>query len=352
MTVNEKSFALAQVSYLGFVAALSFALLSMPWMAFLGLSCVWVVAMLVYQCTPWRSMGGWWCLLAATVAEALRLILQTYAGGLQLWPAVWGSVLALLTVIATGGLGWRLLRDDTPWHSYSASWVVMAAGVAVTALMAYGVADVGCLAVVFAMVAGALGLTALRRVPYQGKHKAVYVVLFILSACLAVLYSPPGWVMLLAGVAMLTRWRSQRSRTIMFAMAGALTGVAVWGGYRLYGHMGVDALCVPGLGGDVAYGMLAVWCVVGGLVSYYLLFCRRRTPKVVGRMTLWAVLMWAVSVFVYPSPVWVGGLPFVLVMLPACVYVLASCRGRRLWIWAGVWTVLSVSVAFSAKMLL
>ena len=125
MTVNEKSFALAQVSYLGFVAALSFALLSMPWMAFLGLSCVWVVAMLVYQCTPWRSMGGWWCLLAATVAVALRLILQTYAGGLQLWPAVWGSVLALLTVIATGGLGWRLLRDDTPWHSYSASWVVM-----------------------------------------------------------------------------------------------------------------------------------------------------------------------------------------------------------------------------------
>ena len=109
---------------------------------------------------------------------------------------------------------------------------------------------------------------------------------------------------------------------------------------------------MPGLGGDVAYGMLAVWCVVGGLVSYYLLFCRRRTPKVVGRMTLWAVLMWAVSVFVYPSPVWVGGLPFVLVMLPACVYVLASCRGRRLWIWAGVWTVLSVSVAFSAKMLL
>ena len=68
MTVNEKSFALAQVSYLGFVAAMSFVLLSMPWMAFLGLSCVWVVAMLVYQCTPWRSMGGWWCLLAATVA--------------------------------------------------------------------------------------------------------------------------------------------------------------------------------------------------------------------------------------------------------------------------------------------
>lgn len=53
--------------------------------------------------------------------------------------------------------------------------------------------------------------------------------------------------------------------------------------------------------------------------------------------------------FVYPSPVWVGGLPFVLVMLPACVYVLASCRGRRLWIWAGVWTVLSVSVAFRRK---
>ncbi|MCM1518762.1 MAG: hypothetical protein NC117_08990 [Pseudoflavonifractor sp.] len=95
-------------------------------------------------------------------------------------------------------------------------------------------------------------------------------------------------------------------------------------------------------GPTLAYAHFAYpWYALGSLILYFIGACMRRVPRMLVAWTLWAVLAWLVPAYSVAGTVSRYGLSFIPMLVPAAVYVAATCTQRRSWrVWTGVYVVL------------
>lgn len=222
MSVNDRSFAFAQLCYLLIVAG---ALIALPGASFiptiLAMAGVWIVVALCYQATSARNSAGWWALLAATAVLAVGVIANvhffTAAQGATtanpvlnnidaranfdsamhilghgapahaprslgyplfiaaIWritgitivsPLIVNMLMTLLTAIACGTISTKVLPEDSRQNSFQ--WIQSCAIImtlAICYLMTTGTVLLKDAGVCFAMAMSAIALTALTAPP-------------------------------------------------------------------------------------------------------------------------------------------------------------------------------------------
>lgn len=83
------------------------------------------------------------------------------------------------------------------------------------------------------------------------------------------------------------------------------------------------------------------WYILGSLILYFIGACMRRAPRQLAAWTLWAVIAWLVPAFSVAGTVSRYGLSFIPMLVPAAVYVAATCTRRRSWrIWTAAYAVM------------
>lgn len=335
---------------------------------------------------------AWWCavaLIKEDVVPGTFTGYPTYAAimlfGRDIFVAIMVDVLCcLLALVAVGELAWRLTGCRRTAFGAMLAMSLMCYFMVQATLL---IKDVP---LTLGMASLALGLVRLRqRTPREGVSWALIAV----SVVIASVYRPnilffyiPGAV--IAGV---SRRPDLRFAVVMalcvvawFAMdtllqknpdpvalaagspkydfaqvktmvwdriTGEYSGFPVWKKLLLLPASVVLQFLIPfpwNFARDMVFGpTLAVahfgytWYLAGGLFLYWLVMLARRSPALMVRLALWAILLYVATAYAFSGRISRYCLPYLPLIMPAVAYtVVTSWRDRRLWRWMGIFAAL------------
>lgn len=335
---------------------------------------------------------AWWCAVALINED---VVLGTFTGyptyvaimlfGRDIFVAIMVDVLCcLLTLVASGELAWRLTRcrrtafgtmlalslmcyfmvqatlliKDVPLAlgvallalglvrlrqraaATGATWALIGASVVIAAVYRPNL--------LFFYIPGAVIVGAGRRLDLR--FAAVIALCLAAWALMeALLQKNPDPVQLAMGS---PKYDFAQVKTMVWdRMTGEYSTFPVWKKLLLLPASVVLQFLIPfpwNYARDMVFGpTLAVahfgytWYLAGGLFLYWLAVLSRRSPALMVRLALWAVLLYVATAYAFSGRISRYCLPYLPLIMPAVAYTaVTSWRDRRLRVWMGVFAAL------------